>query len=96
MIGIESSGERGIEGEMPWRGVAMTGWGEGICKMAAGASVTFLALYDTPADRSICFSVCCSARCALIYLISRAATELRRMYNRDIWLSRAYNNSDRS
>lgn len=47
-------------------GVAMTVRGEGLCKMALGAFVDLLALYDTPAGRSICFSACCSARCGLI------------------------------
>ena len=76
-------------------GVAMTGWGDELCKMAPGAFVDLLALYDTPAERSICFSAFCSARCGLIYLIFRAARELGRMYNRDIWLCRPHNNSDR-
>ena len=61
--------------------------------MVAGAFVDFLALYDTQAERSICFSVCCTARCGLIYLIFRAAMELRRMYSRDIWLCRPNNNA---
>ena len=77
-------------------GVATTGWEEGVCKMVAGASGDFSALYDTQAERSICFFVCCGARCGLIYLTFRAATELGRMYNRDIWLCRPYNNSNRS
>ena len=81
MTGIESSGGRGIKGEMPWGGFATSGKGEGTCRMAFGASVDVLALYDTPTER--CFSACCSARCGLIYLIFRAARELRRMYNRD-------------
>lgn len=96
MTGIESSGERATEGEMPCVGVEMTDRGEGLCKMAPGAFVDLLALYDTPAERSICFSACSSARCWLTYLIFRAARELRRMYNRDVWLCRHHNNSDRS
>ena len=55
-----------------------------MCKMAFGASVDLLALYDTPTERSICFSACCSARCGLIYLVFCAARELRRIYNRDM------------
>ena len=81
-------------------GVAVTGTREGMCKMVAAASVDCLALYDTQAERSICFSVCCSARCGLIYLILGAATELGKDVhhnnNRHVWLSRPYNNSDRS
>ena len=76
-------------------GVEMSGRGEGLYKMTPGAFVDLLALYDTPTGRSICFSACCSARCWLTYLIFRAARELRRMYNRNIWLCRHRNNSDR-
>ena len=84
MTGIELSKGRGIEGEMPRGGLATSGKGEGMCKMAFGASVDLLALYDTPTERSICFYACCSAHCGLIYLIFRATRELRRMYNRDM------------
>ena len=52
--------------------------------MAPGAFLDLLALYDTPAVRSICFSAFYSARSGLIYLIFRAARGLGRMYNRDI------------
>ena len=47
----------------------MIGRGRGMCKMAAGAFVDYLALYDTQTERSICFSACYSACCGLIYLI---------------------------
>ena len=77
-------------------GVAVAGTREGMCKMVAGASVDCLALYDTQAERSICFSICCSARCGLIYLTCHAAMELGKdvQHNRHVWLSRSYNNSD--
>lgn len=35
--------------------VAIPGSEKGTCKMAAGASVVYLALYDTQAERSIAF-----------------------------------------
>lgn len=53
-------------------GVAVTGREEGLCKMAPGAFVDLLALYDTLAERSMLFSLLQRSLWANISNISRS------------------------